>query len=159
MIPTVGCVFMNLRIKTKYGMAKLCFWDSAGGNFIISLRSYFRGFQCFVLCYDITDKKSFESIKNVFYNEIYNNLGDNLIKNALIYLVGNKIDLKDEIQVPDEEAISFANEKKMLFFKVSAKTGEGLDNLKSHMLHSLVKKFGKNKTVGGQKKKNFYSVI
>ena len=139
---TIGVDFKIYGIKTKYGIVKLQIWDLAGQERFRSLfYSHYKGCHCFILGYDITDKDSFKDIKNTFYNLIFNNLGSNPIKNPLIYLVANKIDLQDRIQVPDEEAISFANEKQIPYFKVSAKTGEGVDNLINHIVNSLIKKF------------------
>ena len=44
--------------------------------------------------------------------------------NIIIALVGNKLDLKDQRQVPVEEASAFAAESGLLFAEASAKTGE-----------------------------------
>ena len=159
--PTIGADFKNYNVTTNNGIVELQIWDTAGQERFRSIRiSYYRGCHCFILGYDITDKESFKKIKNDFYNSILDNLESNPIKNPLIYLVANKIDLQDRIQVPDEEAISFANEKKIPFFKVSAKTGEGVDNLINHITNSLIKQFpnniikqNKNITIEEKKKK------
>ena len=92
-------------------------------------KNYFRSSNCIILGYDITDKISFQSIKKEYFDKILDSLDVNQIKSPLIYLVANKIDLQDRIQVPDEEAMSFVNEKKIPYFKVSAKSGEGVDYL------------------------------
>jgi hypothetical protein len=38
--------------------------------------------------------------------------------------LGNKSDMRTEQKVSSEDALGFANEKKMLFFETSAKTAE-----------------------------------
>ena len=50
-------------------------------------------------------------------------------KNAIFVLVGNKIDLEDKRAVESKEAEDFANEKGFLFYEVSAKTGENVEDL------------------------------
>ena len=145
-VPTIGVEFKILNVLTENGTAKLQIWDTAGqSNFKKITSSYYKGCHCFVLGYDITDKESFKLIKNDFFNSIFKNLKGNQVKNPLIYLVANKIDLQDRIEVTDEEAISFANEKKIPFFKVSAKTGEGVNFLKIDIVKSLIKQFPKSK--------------
>ena len=112
MISTIGFSYTIYRVETKYGIVKLQIYDTAGQekyrNFAIN---NYRGTHCFILGYDITNEYSFKNIKNYFYDSIIEDLDVNPIKNPLIYLVANKIDLSDRIQVSDEEAMSFANEK------------------------------------------------
>ena len=144
-VPTIGVDFKIYNVTTNNGIVKLQIWDTAGQDRFKNIRQcYYRGCHCFILGYDITNKESFKEIKNDFYKSILENLESNPVKNPLIYLVANKIDLQDRIEVPDEEAISFANEKQIPFFKVSAKTGEGVDNLINHIINSLIKQFPYN---------------
>ena len=111
---------------------------------------------CIILGYDITDKKSFDEIKEYHYNKVKEILGDF----PLIYLVANKIDLNKDKKVSESEASNFAKEKNIKFFQVSAYTGEGIDNLLKDILNSLTDKFnaeGKGKRERereGKKKKN-----
>ena len=57
--------------------------------------------------------------------------------------------------------MQFVNEKKIPYFKVSAKTGEGVDILLNHIINSLIEQFIKNNIkqneiikVDDKKKKN-----
>jgi Ras-related protein Rab-1A len=161
---TIGMDYKIYSVKTKNGIAKLQIWDIPGQErFLIIGKNYYKSSDCIILGYDITDKRSFQSIKKEYYDSILDSLDVNQIKSPLIYLVANKIDLQDRIQVPDEEAISFANEKKIPYFKISAKTGEGVDCLINHITNSLIKRFSynnikQNKTITNDKKrkKNCY---
>ena len=65
--------------------------------------------------YDITDRESFDSIKNFYFPEAKMNLN----KDIKYYLIGNKFDLEEERQVQKEEAEKFANENGFPFFEVS----------------------------------------
>ena len=98
---------------------------------------FFKGSHCVILGYDITNKNSFDEIKNYHYNNVKNILGDE----PLIYLVANKIDLIEKEQVTEEEAINFAKKIGIKYFGVSAKTGEGIDELLEDITNSLIKKF------------------
>ena len=66
-------------------------WDSIGKEKFWPLNKIsLKDSDCVVLGYDITNKCSFEKIKNYWCNKIKDYLECNLI-----YLVGNKIDLND----------------------------------------------------------------
>ena len=80
---------------------------------------FFKGSNCFILGYDITNKNSFDDIKNDFFNRVTKFVNNN----ELIYLVGNKIDLYENRTVSEEEALAYAKENNMKFFEISAKTG------------------------------------
>ena len=142
-LPTIGVDFNTLNIESKYGIIKLMIWDCAGQEqFRNTVKSYFKGAHCIILGYDITNKKSYEETKKSCYDFIIDNLNKDNI--PLFYLVANKIDLHDEIEIPDKDALSFAKEKKMEYFKISAKTGEGVDLLLNHIVNSLIKKYMQN---------------
>jgi len=142
-LPTIGVDFKILNIESKYGIIKLMIWDFAGQEqFRNRVKSYFKGAHCIILGYDITNKKSYKETKKSCYDFIIDNLNKDNI--PLFYLVANKIDLHDEIEIPDKDALSFAKEKKMEYFKISAKTGEGVDLLLNHIVNSLIKKYMQN---------------
>ena len=142
-LPTVGIDFTYLIIESKYGIIKLIIWDCPGQQKLRNtVKSYFKEAHCTILGYDITDKESFEETKKSCYDSIIDNLNKDNI--PLFYLVANKIDLHDEIEIPDKDALSFAKEKKMEYFKISAKTGEGVDLLLNHIVNSLIKKYMQN---------------
>jgi len=44
-------------------------------------------------------------------------------------LVGNKCDLKDNRDIPNEEGKKFADENNLFFAEASAKSGEGINEL------------------------------
>jgi hypothetical protein len=48
---------------------------------------------------------------------------------AIFALVGNKIDLAENIQVSNEEACRFAKERDILLCEVSAKSGQNVTSL------------------------------
>ena len=61
----------------------------------------------------------------------------NNIENGNIVIVGNKIDLKDNIEVTKEEAEKFCKEKNYEYFEVSAKEGTNINNVLYSSIASL----------------------
>ena len=75
--------------------------------------------------YDITDKKSFEDLQNIWYDEI-KKTGE---KHTVLAVVGNKMDLYLQEQVNDEDARKWADEIGAIFGLVSAKSGDCINIL------------------------------
>ena len=85
-----------------------------GGNYII--RNYYENADCIIMGYDITNKQSFEEIKSFWYNKIKEKN-----KTNLIYLIGNKIDLKDNIEINENEVKEFSDINRIAFFNICKK--------------------------------------
>ena len=78
---------------------------------------------CIIMGYDLTNKKSFEEIK-----EYYNNTIKDEFKIDLIYLLGNKIDLKNKIEVAIKEVKEFADKNNIKHFQISVKNNKNIEN-------------------------------
>ena len=105
---------------------KIClnFWDTAGQEKFRALgKHFYKNSFIILMVYDISDRKSFENIKEIWYPDIKNN-GE---KFNIIALVGNKKDKYEDEEVNEEEAKKFAEEINAKFFLVSANKGEGID--------------------------------
>ena len=92
------------------------------GNHIIY--NYYKFADCIIMGYDITNKQSFEEIKYYWFNKIKEKK-----KTNLIYLLGNKIDLKDNIEVNKNEVYKFTNTNKIKHFPLSVKNDINIQNL------------------------------
>jgi small GTP-binding protein len=68
--------------------------------------NYYRTADCCLLVYDITDKNSFEEIKN-FFNE---KVKEKCKEKIPIILLGNKTDLENQRQVQPEDGANFCIE-------------------------------------------------
>lgn len=90
---------------------------------------------CFIFVFDITDKSSFDDVKNKYYSSAISL--DIKIKHFWV-LVGNKSDLRYKRNVSYEEANSFANEKNMKYFEVSVKSGDNMENLFNYVHSNLI---------------------
>lgn len=98
-------------------------WDTAGQErFRTITTSYFRGAQGILLVYDVTDRRSFESIRN-WINQIQQHADVHVNK----ILVGNKCDMLDEKVVSTTEGQKLAAEFGIPFWECSAKTDINVD--------------------------------
>ena len=77
---------------------------------------YYKNADCIIMGYDVTNKQSFEEIKKYWYKEIKEKT-----KTNLIYLLGNKIDLKKNIQIKEKDVKKFASENGIKYFLISVK--------------------------------------
>ena len=115
---------------------RLQIWDFAGERrFRIFLPNYSRGAVGCLLCYDITRRTSFESLKE-WYDIVNNNTS-----NVVFFLVGEKLDLADirrsvEIEQAEEFMTTYGIEH---FLETSSKSGENNINIFETLTHSILK--------------------
>ena len=88
------------------------------------LYDYYKNADCIIMGYDVTNKQSFEQIKSFWYNKIKEKT-----KTNLIYLLGNKIDLKDNIDINENEIKEFTDTNKIKHFSISIKDDINIQNL------------------------------
>ena len=101
-------------------------WDTAGQEKYKALTKFFyKDAAIAILVYDITQKQSFESIKSYWYEQVKEN-GE---KTVVLGIVGNKSDLYEQEEVPENEARQFAQSIGAIFALTSAKMNTGVDAL------------------------------
>lgn len=98
-------------------------WDTAGQErFRTITSSYYRGAHGIIIVYDVTDKDSFNNVKQ-WLNEIDRYACENVNK----LLVGNKCDMESKRAVTFEEAKEFADSHSMPFLETSAKSATNVE--------------------------------
>ena len=140
-VPTLGSDYSTKVVNfPKYNRAlQLEIWDTAGQEQYRSLsKIFYQKASIAIVCYDITDRKSYEEIKNYWINNIKTYSKNDII----IGLTANKSDLYEEQVVPDNEAIQFAKENGLLFFQTSAKQGTGITDLIESLGNEYLKRKG-----------------
>mmetsp|Transcript_7641 Transcript_7641/g.15209 ORF Transcript_7641/g.15209 Transcript_7641/m.15209 type:complete len:202 (+) Transcript_7641:492-1097(+) len=116
-ITTIGIDFKIKNVEIDQKRVKLQIWDTAGQErFRTITTSYFRGAQGILLVYDVTDRRSFESIRN-WIAQIQQHADVHVNK----ILVGNKCDMTEEKAVSTAEGQALASEYGIGFFEASAK--------------------------------------
>lgn len=109
---TIGIDFM---LKTMYlennKTIRLQLWDTAGQERFRSLiPSYIRDSNVAVVCYDITNKKSFDNLGK-WIEDVRIERGNNVV----IVIVGNKSDLSNKRQVTYSECEEYTRNVNALF--------------------------------------------
>lgn len=123
-ITTIGIDFKIKNIELDSKRIKLQIWDTAGQErFRTITTSYFRGAQGILLVYDVTDRGSFNSIRN-WVNQIQSHADVHVNK----ILIGNKCDMDDRRVVSFEEGQKLAQEYNIQFFETSAKNNIQVDS-------------------------------
>ena len=106
---------------------KLHIWDTGGSERFRSMVSlYYRDAAAAIICYDLTDDKSFTSV-HFWINEMINN---NDRDEFIMALAGNKSDIDPALRkITYGMTESLSQKHNMIMSETSAKTGEGIQDL------------------------------
>ena len=116
-ISTIGVDFKIRTIELDGKCIKLQIWDTAGQErFRTITSSYYRGAHGIIIVYDITDKDSYNNVKQ-WLNEIERYANESVNK----LLVGNKADLEEKRMVQTDTAKEYAASSDINFLETSAK--------------------------------------
>jgi GTPase SAR1 family protein len=96
---------------------------------------YFRGAHVAIIAYAITDQDSFDGV-DAWVSSLKNNADPDIT----LILVGNKNDMEDSRVVPTDKGEEKAQSISGLFFEVSAKTGDRIDELFTAIATSFLEK-------------------
>jgi Ras-related protein Rab-1A len=122
-ISTIGVDFKIRTIELDGKTIKLQIWDTAGQErFRTITSSYYRGAHGIIVVYDVTDKESFDNVKQ-WLQEIERYACENVNK----LLVGNKSDLTTKKVVDYATAKDFADERGIPFLETSAKNANNVE--------------------------------
>lgn len=126
-ICTIGVDFMMKSIIYEDQTIKLQIWDTAGMEKYKQITvSYYRGAQAAIVCFDLTNKTSFENVSR-WIGEFTQNC--NPMFQKIIILVGNKADLTDEREVKQEEIDTYTTLNNYTYYECSSKTGDNVEDL------------------------------
>ena len=133
---TIGVEFKLKDIYVNNNCARLKIWDTCGQEkFRAITRQYFKNSNGVFIVFDLTNKDTIKRL-NVWMKDI----NDNITNDFFVFLIGNKVDIKDRDISISEEAKQFANNQKINYYEVSAKTGSGIYNVFEKMANKLVTK-------------------
>ena len=108
--PTIGADFANREVKLNDRTVVLQIWDTAGQERFQSLsNAFYRGADCCVIVYDVTDRASFDQIEKWKDHFIDKSQPDDVNK-VPILIVGNKTDLESERAVTTEQGRDYCKE-------------------------------------------------
>ena len=135
--PTISVDVKTFQVKLNDKIVQIQIWDCCGNDeYAQNTKNLFINASIAILVYAINDKKSFKDIEKWY------NLVKQFSFDSIIFLIGNKSDLKEERKVTIEEVEKskkdYDNIK--IFFETSAKNGENIDKLLENIAISIYKK-------------------
>ena len=133
---SIGVDFKLKNIEIDNKKIKLQIWDTAGQErFRTITTSYYKGAHAILIVFDITDRESFEHVRN-WMADI-----DKFAKEGVLrILVGNKCDLENSRQVRKEEGNEIANKYGIKYIETSAKETTNIEDLFISTAKNLVSK-------------------
>ena len=107
--------------------------------------SFIKKADAFILVYDITKVQSFNNLNQYYdmYKNSLNNLEGNQ-KKKIIYIVGNKFDLRINRVVNENDARSLATKYNAKYIECSAKNGFNIDRLFEYIIQDILRRKDNN---------------
>ena len=106
---------------------KFDIWDILGAYRFRSLaKTFYKDSDVICFCYDPTNKRSFEDIKDYWYEK---EIKIEIETDPILVIVATKKDLEKKKEVEDEEGIAFAKEINGIFQSTSAKSDISIKSL------------------------------
>ena len=124
---TILSTFSSKKIKfDENTLITLNIWDTAGQEkFRAITKINYQDAAVIILVFDLTNKTSFNVIKDYWYPQVKENAPENVI----LVLVAAKCDLEDRYEVDLNEAENYAKEIDAIFKKTSALDNIGINEL------------------------------
>ncbi|OHT12441.1 Ras-related protein Rab-22A [Tritrichomonas foetus] len=135
--PTLGAAFKSMIVPYDNENYTLHFWDTAGQEVYRStMPLYCRSTSSAIVVFDITSRKSFESLA-CWIDLLKDTAGDDVP----FIIVGNKCDLEQsDRDVSYEEAFEFAKKYETINYETSAITGKNVEEMFIHISHLAIKR-------------------
>lgn len=115
---------------------KLQLWDTGGMERVASITSsYYKFAEAAILVFAMDNPDSFNILSQHLLDIV------TYAENAKIFLCGNKVDLRNQIQVTDADMEAFCEQCHNLIsgiYKTSCKTGEGVEEMFQDISRQLV---------------------
>ena len=123
---TSGATFSSKVVTlSNKNKIKLEIWDTAGQERYRALtKMFYKDAAAAILVCDITDKNSFDQIKEYWVDQIKQN-NDNII----LIIVANKSDLYEKENIDENEVRNYANELNANFIVCSALNRSGIEDI------------------------------
>ena len=134
-ISSLSAQFISKTIEFKdiNKTIKFDIWDTAGQEKFRALaKIFYKDAKVICLVYDITSHKSFEALKEFWYEQ---QTKLNVDGDPIYAVVANKNDLYESQQVNEEEANEFAKTINAIYQSTSAKSSSGIATLFDNIGH------------------------
>lgn len=140
-LATVGVDFYTKDIEISNKIIRVKVWDTAGQERYKSLsNNYFKNAQGIILVFDLNNRDTFNSLKEWLIS-IHDNVGKD--SNVQIVVLGNKVDLKREVDKSEGEEFCNLHGKDFKYFETSAKNGLNIQESFNYLITSTLKSLNK----------------
>ena len=135
-ISTIGVDYFDKELIINNKKIKLLIQDSSGQERFRSIsKNYYKNVNGMIFVFDVTNSESFNEGIKYWLTEC-----DNEIKDCKKILVGNKIDLREDMRgINQEKAQKFAESKQMKYFETSAKTGTNVNIIFKELVELILR--------------------
>lgn len=135
---TIGLDFHSKNVQINGTSVRLMLYDTAGQEkFRALIPMYIRDANVIIVVYDITSAESFNHVP-----QWVGETKELRREDAIFCVVGNKLDLSDKRTVSEEKGKNYAKANGFFFFEVSAKEGNGVQEMfYNNILNQIGKKF------------------
>ena len=134
-LSTIGIDFKTKTETVNNKQYKIYLYDTTGQEKYKSIAlNIIKNAQGIILMYDITDRKSFESIPD-WIKSVKDAKGSNFP----MILLGNKLDKEDVRVIKEKEGKELADEYKIKFFETSNKTGTNIQEAGMALVNEILK--------------------
>ncbi len=131
-------------------------WDTAGQERFRSVtKSLYRDAKVIILVYDITEKETFNAVKDYWYEQIKLNSANDVI----LGLAGNKCDLYENEVITEEEGKELAKEMGAIFKLTSSKEKVGINELFQDIGYKLLGSIDPNNDENQEQSSLFNTMI
>ena len=130
---TIGIDFLSKTMYLEDRTVRLQLWDTAGQERFRSLiPNYIRDSSVAIIVFDVTNKQTFVNVDK-WIEDVRAERGSD----ALVIIVGNKVDKVEERSVTFEEGSKKARELDAEYIESSAKTGDNIKQLFTTVARAL----------------------
>ena len=133
--PTLAAYYYCKNINVEGFNIDFEIWDTAGQEQYRSINTLFFKNTCMcILVYDITSQKSFDSLRNYWYDSVIENSSQDVI----LSVAGNKYDLYEEEDVDEKEVKEFCDSIGAMFVLTSALLNTSIDQIFNDLAKKLI---------------------
>jgi small GTP-binding protein len=136
-VPTIGLELKKKIVSYNTHQYQLNFIVTSGNDYKEDYINYYNEADFFLVFYDITNKNSFDKIKDIFHNEIHKYFFQYNDGTPNIILLGNKIDLENERVVLNEDVDKFCKENQLIHYDISVKSNKNINLLMNIILKAF----------------------
>ena len=122
---TVGVEFKSTTVVIEDETIRLSIWDTAGQERYRSIsKAYFRNAVGAILVFSVDNDHSFNDLEQ-WVNDFYSLASPN----AVVFLIGNKIDMVAERKITENNALAFAERHDIEYLETSAKDSINIEEV------------------------------